>query len=105
MKMAKGWKRESARHSLARKGIKTGKKKTKQWTLADEKKQISKLKDTHLLTQFENQDYIQFEYGQTSRWDALVYGLLENEIAKRGLEDKASEIVEKNKRKTERLGL
>ena len=98
-----GWKRESARHALARKGVKTAVKK-KKWTGGDETKRISKLSNKALLQEFKNQDYLQFEYGQTSKWDSLVYAWLEDEINKRGLEDKAEAIVEANKKRGEKLG-
>lgn len=104
----KGWRGESVRHGMSARGLPSGRKKkiktpVKQHTLGDEEKHISKLKDTALLKQFSDQDFLQFEYGQTSRWDALTYGLLEKEIKKRGLEEKAGKIIERNEKKADKL--
>ena len=121
--MGKGWKRESARHGLARKGIKTAladEQKKARWLATNRKTgkktiielaraspndadRYAKMSNKELLKEFNESDYLQNVIGQTSVMDAQLYDLIEMEIGKRGLDDKAEQIVEKNERRADRM--
>ena len=121
--MKKGWKRESARHALARKGIKTAlaeEQKRARWLVTNRKTgkktvielsraspsdadRYAKISNKELLKEFSDSDYTQNVTGQTSVMDAQLYDLMEMEIDKRGLGDKAEQIVEKNEREADRM--
>lgn len=119
--MAKGWRKESARHGLARKGIKTAlaeEQKKARWLTTNRKTgkktiielaraspsdvdRYAKISNKELLKEFNESDFLQNVIGQTSVMDAQLYDLMEAEIDKRGLDAKAEAIVAKNERKAD----
>lgn len=121
--VGKGWRSESARHALARKGIKTSlteEQKRAKWLVTNKKTgkksviqlaratpsdvdRLAKTTDKKLLSEFENSDFVQHVIGTTSVRDAQLYDLMEREINKRGLGYKAEVIVEKNEKKGDKM--